>query len=180
MDSSSSARSIVLVAAPARAELDVRLDTAVAQQVACIVEPGGQIAVVELLLHQAILHRPVLLFQLGGPLLQLLVFIFQMAQARLELADRRAAGQKSGLTGTTRRTRSRRCRPHRREIPTTMPRPDSSCEACTVRATRPRRDRWRSRSSGQLSRGLESQELCPARLRAVGKRSFPALLFSSI
>ena len=77
--------------------------TAVSQQVACIVEPGRQIAVVDLLLHQAILHRSVFLFQLGRPLLQLFVLILQVAQARFELADGRAAGQKIGLTGTTRR-----------------------------------------------------------------------------
>ena len=67
-------RTAEVVPAAAGPDPHLRLDPAIAQQVARIVQPGSEIAVVDLLLHQAILHRSVLLFQFGDRTLQLFVF----------------------------------------------------------------------------------------------------------
>jgi hypothetical protein len=79
----------------------VRVQTAISHQVAGVVELGGELTVVELLLHQAILDRAVLALELGDRAFQLLVLVFQMAQTGLELANAWSARQEALSSRTT-------------------------------------------------------------------------------
>ncbi len=60
----------------------VRVDPAIPEQVSRIVQAGREIAVVDLLLNQAILQTAAILFELRNLTLQLVVFVLQMAQTR--------------------------------------------------------------------------------------------------
>jgi hypothetical protein len=80
----------------------VEFDATASQQVPRIVEPGGQIAVIQLFADQAILDRAVVGLELGDLFLKLLVLKLGMSQARLELAGRRPAGQEIAATRASR------------------------------------------------------------------------------
>jgi hypothetical protein len=69
-----------------------------AQQVAGIIQPGCQITVFHLLLDEPIFHRSIFFLELGGGAPQLLIFVFQVAQACFHLAHRRAAGENTRST----------------------------------------------------------------------------------
>jgi hypothetical protein len=86
-----------------RSHANVRIDPAIAQEVARVIQPGRQISIIDLLLDQAILNRLILSLKLGDGSLQLFILVLHMAQAGLELTDRRSAGQEARLAGTTRR-----------------------------------------------------------------------------
>src|SRR5208282_2900252 len=69
------------------------VDPSIPQDIASIIQPGRQIAIVDLFLDQPVFHRPRFFLELGNLGLELLVLILEMAQAGLHLARRRTASQ---------------------------------------------------------------------------------------
>ncbi len=85
---------------PTRPDPTIEIQAAVAQQIARVVEAGCKLAVVDLLLGQAVLHGPVLALELGHGPAQLGVLILQVAQTGLELSGRRSPGEERASSRT--------------------------------------------------------------------------------
>ncbi len=79
----------------------VIVQPAFAEEVASVVEPGGQVAVVLLLLDEAIFHLAVLTTELRQVALHLGVLVLQVRDAGFQLADSRSARDECGTPGAS-------------------------------------------------------------------------------
>ncbi len=77
-----------------RAHSGVEINAPIPQEIPRVVEPGGELPIVELFLDQPVFHRAVFALELGEFLFQLAILEFHAAQACLELADGGPAGEK--------------------------------------------------------------------------------------